>query len=301
MILDHRFSLRKTAAAPMNPAAEKEEKPPPYTQSSYPTYDSNKPLPSPLLTPPPTHPRRQTSHGQLVQAAELKPYPTPTPSASSSRLADPLSPPAAPDPPPTVNQVHLLSKKEDIIGTFYVDPLIPTLNPGKRKKRGKRAASLPHASFQTRSGAIGLSLATTGNVLDSSKADITVASKTGNIEIRLLPTPPTRPRIAVDITSRSGDIMVWLPETFSGVIQLHTKKGELHVLPSLVKVAQVLKSTDKEAMLLMGSGPRGEESSQTDLCQLNSRSGKVIIGLSGKDKHPQETGFWKKLSLFFSG
>lgn len=98
--------------------------------------------------------------------------------------------------------------------------------------------------------------------------------------------------------------MVWLPETFSGVIQASTGKGELVVLPGLARMVRVLKSTNKEVMLLMGSqqwSGGGEDSAMTDLCQLSSRSGKVIIGLSGQDKLPEQSGFWKKLSQFFRG
>jgi hypothetical protein len=97
--------------------------------------------------------------------------------------------------------------------------------------------------------------------------------------------------------------MIWLPETFSGVIQGNTGKGELIVLPGLARTVRVLKSTNKEVMLLMGSQQisGSEDSAMTDLCQLSSRSGKVIIGLSGQDRLPEQSGFWKKLSKFFSG
>ena len=101
----------------------------------------------------------------------------------------------------------------------------------------------------------------------------------------------------------SGEIMIWLPETFSGVIQGNTGRGELMVLPGLARTVRVLKSTNKEVMLLMGSQQisGSEDSAMTDLCQLSSRSGKVIIGLSGQDRLPEQSGFWKKLSKFFTG
>ncbi|KAJ3506754.1 hypothetical protein NMY22_g17147 [Coprinellus aureogranulatus] len=114
---------------------------------------------------------------------------------SVSRLREPSmssKPPVLPlDPPPTVNQVHLHSKKEDIIGTFYVDPQIPALTPGgKRRRRDKRRQpDMPHASFQTRSGNLSLSLGTTGSARDTPKAIVTASSRTGSIEIRLLSTP----------------------------------------------------------------------------------------------------------------
>jgi hypothetical protein len=96
----------------------------------------------------------------------------------------------------------------------------------------------------------------------------------------------------------TGDITVWFPETFSGVIQLNTVKGELHVLPYLAKAVRTLKDTHKEAVLLMGTQAEG---GLTDLCQVSSRSGKIIIGLSGQDRHPEKEGFWTKFSRFLRG
>ncbi|KAJ2918695.1 hypothetical protein MD484_g1782, partial [Candolleomyces efflorescens] len=263
-----RLSLKKPPAAPApapsasastSMAYRDTEKPPPYTQNGV---NLNRPVPPlpPRLLPP---------------ERDLRP------SASTSALSAISS--SIPDPPATVNQVHLVSKKEDIIGTFFVDPRIPTLSPKhKRKKHGKRG-DLPHASFQTRSGGISLALATTGNVKESPNATVNVASRSGCIEMRLvrfsilgltivtegdiftqLPTPPSRPRIGVDARSRSGDITIWFPETFSGVIQLNTVKGELHVLPNLAKAVRTLKDTHKEAVLLMGTQAEG---GLTDLCQ----------------------------------
>ncbi|RXW21671.1 hypothetical protein EST38_g4190 [Candolleomyces aberdarensis] len=252
------------------------EKPPPYTQSN--GINLNRPVPPlpPRLLPPETHLRPS------VSTSELK--------AGSASF---------PDPPATVNQVHLFSKKEDIIGTFFVDPRTPSLSPmPKRKKHGKRGGDQPHASFQTRCANISLVLAATGSIKEAAKATINVASRSGCIEIRLMPTPSTRPRIGVDARSRSGDIIVWFPETFSGVIQLNTVKGELHLLPNLAKAVRTLKDTDKEAMLIMGNQAEG---GLTDLCQLTSRTGKIIIGLSGQDKHPQKEGFWAKFSRMLRG
>lgn len=101
-------------------------------------------------------------------------------------------------------------------------------------------------------------------------------------------------------SSSTGDVTLWLPDNFSGLVQLNTRKGEIHVLPRLLETAKVLKQTDFEALIVVGSGvaPNGQ---LTDLCQLNSHRGKVIVGFDGMDRHLEKTGFWKKLSDFFKG
>ncbi|EFI27352.1 hypothetical protein CC1G_14825 [Coprinopsis cinerea okayama7 len=262
------------------------EKPPPYTQNNY-----NAPLPA---VPEASGSQSQYHHNHRQQLQ--------IPSTSTSAFSGNTV--VNPETPATVNQIHLASKKEDIIGTFHIDPRTPVSSTKKRKKNGKRPV-LPHASFKTSSGSIQLSLATTGNINESPRANVSVASGSGCIELKLLPMAnPARPRIGLDVISAQGDITVHLPETFSGLIQLNTRKGELHVLPALMRKVKVLKATDKETMVLMGThGPpiEGEPPFLTDLCQLNSRSGKVIVGLAGHDKQPEKAGFWKKLGDFFRG
>jgi hypothetical protein len=91
-----------------------------------------------------------------------------------------------------------------------------------------------------------------------------------------------------------------LPHTFSGVLQLSTRKGSLHFLPGLAAVMKVIKKSDKEALVSIGDHTTAGTTEHLDFCQLDSRSGKVIVGLSGKDRHTElKTGFWA--ALFSSG
>ena len=105
----------------------------------------------------------------------------------------------------------------------------------------------------------------------------------------------------------AGDIITFLPETFTGVVHLRTKKGAITVLPALGGSARVVKHSDTETLFIVES-PRdpapdthSESNRETALCELTSRRGNVIIGLRGRDRHEPTVGLWQKLSNFFSG
>jgi len=213
----------------------------------------------------------------------------------------PLRPSSDP-PSPSVNQMHLQSGPNPIQGTFYIDPKIPSLGfNGKGHK--SRQKNPPHASFRTRQGTIALELGTAGDLNETSKASVLVASHGGDIRIKLLPTPATKPRIALEVYSRKGDILLFLPKTFCGVVQLSTRKGGLQLLPALAAIMRVVKETDNEALLLLGNQTMSKSNSgdnqALDFCQLNSRTGKLIVGLSGQDRYEPKVGFWKKLGSMF--
>jgi hypothetical protein len=94
----------------------------------------------------------------------------------------------------------------------------------------------------------------------------------------------------------SGDIILFLPSTFSGVIHLTTRKGSLHLLSGLAAAMKVIKKTDKEALVSMGDNAVYGDTKHVDFCQLTSRSGKLIVGLTGQDSHAQvKSGFWATL------
>lgn len=97
--------------------------------------------------------------------------------------------------------------------------------------------------------------------------------------------------------------MLFIPRTFSGVLQLNTSKGSIQLLPAFSASTKILKETDHEALVLIENqnlaapgGPR-----VADFCQLNSRSGKLIIGLDGEDNYVPEVGLWKKLEGYLRG
>ncbi|KXN92423.1 hypothetical protein AN958_07041 [Leucoagaricus sp. SymC.cos] len=247
------------------------------------------------------------------------PY-TPGPDWSGTiRSRHTAAPPPLPErkttvPLASVSRVHLFSKHESITGTFHIDPSTPghgegpTLHTrcgrwkkgkGKGKKKGVAEAG-PHASFQTRSGDIKLHLGTTlgtdAPAEREERANIFVGSRKGKVEVTLLPrdaTPPEgmttkQPFIGLDVFSRSGDVTVYLPETFSGVVRVESVKGEMRFLPTLAGGMRVLKSTGQETMFTLGDG-------QGDLCEVFTRKGQIVLGVAGRDVLKEEVGFWRKL------
>jgi len=88
--------------------------------------------------------------------------------------------------------------------------------------------------------------------------------------------------------------VLFVPKTFSGVIQLNTRKGSLQFLPALASSMKVLKESDTEALILVGD-QSATETREMDFCQLNTRDGKLTAGLSDIDKIEVKVSFWKKL------
>jgi hypothetical protein len=71
----------------------------------------------------------------------------------------------------------------------------------------------------------------------------------------------------------------------------------------MAALMRVIKHTDDEALVLVGNqtmskGPNDHQA--LDFCQLNSRGGKIVVGLSGQDRYESKVGFWKKLGNIFS-
>ncbi|GLB43400.1 hypothetical protein LshimejAT787_1303010 [Lyophyllum shimeji] len=241
------------------------EEPPPYTS-----------IPSGSAHLPPPRDISSSSH---------KPLPRPSPRQS---------------PRPSINQVHIQERGDNISGTFFIDPSIPSLGFNAKGDKARKK-NPPHASFRTRHGGIALDLGTTGEAsVAGPKANVLVSSRSGNISIKLLPNAPSRPRIGLEAISRGGNIMLFVPETFAGVIQLNTRKGNLQFLPALASRLKVLKESDKEALILVGD-QKATETREMDFCQLNTRHGKIIVGLSDIDKPDVKLGFWKKLASVFGG
>jgi len=204
-------------------------------------------------------------------------------------------------PPPTVDQVHIFSRHEDIKGTFYIDPHVPSLRRNSNRKR--KSQQMPHASFRTRRANISIDLGTTGDVGDVKKANIEVATDRGDIKINLLPTLPFRP-LGLNVTSRRGNIVFFLPETFTGIVHLGTRKGEMVVLPALAKIMKVVKTSNKEVIFMIAptnSHNGADNSGEATLCQLNSRKGSIVVGLRGHDQYVSQPSFWKKLGCYLRG
>ena len=110
--------------------------------------------------------------------------------------------------------------------------------------------------------------------------------------------------LVVTDSSLSGNIVLFLPESFTGIVHLMTRKGEMAVLPVLAGIMKVVKTSDKEIIFMIApkNAPSGADySGETTLCQLNTRKGTVVVGLSGRDQYAPQPGFWKKIGGFLRG
>lgn len=71
----------------------------------------------------------------------------------------------------------------------------------------------------------------------------------------------------------------------------------------MAALMRIMKNDDDEALVLVGdqmmSKTSRDDTQALDFCQLNSRGGKVIVGLSGQDRYDPKVGFWKKLGSIF--
>ncbi|KAF7309828.1 hypothetical protein MIND_00354700 [Mycena indigotica] len=201
----------------------------------------------------------------------------------------------SPDP---LNRIYLETRFADVTGTYYVAPhsIVPEVNV-RRRKRQKRKQT-PDAIFRSRRGNLSLDLGTIGYASENAKASVNASTKSGNISLNLIAGAKVRPRFDVEVNTRTGHVVLFVTETFSGAIQLHTNRGQLEFLPGITAEMRVIKSTDTEYLVLVGPQPVGAEQPPADYCRVQTRSGNIKVGLRGKDVYVQPFGLWQRLTSF---
>ncbi|KAJ7247634.1 hypothetical protein B0H12DRAFT_738500 [Mycena haematopus] len=171
----------------------------------------------------------------------------------------------------------------------------------KARRKKRKLKPIPDAVFRSRRGNLSLDIATTGYASDVPKAFIEASTKSGNISLNLISGADTKPRFDVEANTRSGTIVLFVPNTFSGAIQLHTKTGDLTFLPGLASGIQIIKSSDNEYLVLVGKQQQavGLQPAYADFCRLRTRTGNIIVGERGKDTYVKTTSVWQKLGDCF--
>jgi len=229
--------------------------------------------------------------------------PMPLMVASSSKSSVPRRPDIS-LPSGSFSRVSLQTRFADITGTYYIEPKNVTELVSRRKKRKNKIKHIPDAVFRTKRGNITLDLATTGHANEVAKASVVASTKSGNISLNLISGAESRPRFDLEANTRSGNIVLFVPNTFAGAIQLHTKRGNIDFLAGIASGMQVVKSTDTEYLVLVGNQGRQQplgSSQPADFCRLRTRTGNIIVGERGKDRYVKDTSLWEKLTGFFRG
>ncbi|KAI0791974.1 hypothetical protein C8Q75DRAFT_753847 [Abortiporus biennis] len=199
-----------------------------------------------------------------------------------------------------VNHVRLESRHNAISGSYILNPELPGAPiaphpcrhhrdrfPSGRKHRSAlhKDMSPPNASFTTRHGSISLNIATAGDNDTVTKSHVQVASRHGKCNVNIFQIQPNK-HVNLEVFTRHGNITVFIPPNFNGVLNLHSRKGVVTFLDGFSRLARVVNGNDYEALVLFGSENLSLAdlgSPNVDTCWLSTRSGKLTIGVSGVD------------------
>ncbi|KAH9930280.1 uncharacterized protein B0H18DRAFT_994153 [Fomitopsis serialis] len=246
---------------------------------------------------------------------------------SASQLQSPASPPVPASvllrspQEKTVNHLSLYSRHDPIIGTYLVDPhLKHPLSQSKRDrsldktharnvrdvfgsvpgdeddgcesdesdKKGwlrRRGTRRPEVIL----GIVGSDAAASQSAERKARGRVMLSSRHGRIEAKLTEIHPNR-CVDLDVSTRHGNITIYLPPNYDGVIALRTRRGPSGVtfLPAFAAQARVVRGNDHEMLVSLSSTTSHTEVStpqeNEDYCIVGTRHGKITIGLHGQDE-----------------
>jgi len=215
----------------------------------------------------------------------------------------------------STNNLCITTRSEPITGAFRIDPMLcsPEIltkrKKGRRKKRHQRKWADDdrlNAYFESRKGDITLDLGVVGAGGQGRGTTARIETKTrkGNVELDVFELHGGR-HISLDVMTKDGDIRLFVPPNFRGILNLFSKKGDLKILPGLARTMRVLSAKPEEMLIMIGSveGLPSSEASSTwegDFAQLTSRKGSIMVGIYGEDKVPSNPSWWKKVVSLFS-
>ncbi|KAF9818259.1 hypothetical protein IEO21_02887 [Rhodonia placenta] len=174
--------------------------------------------------------------------------------------------------------------------------------PGCEGKHRKQRQSEINAAFRTRHGNIKLELA----VVDSSAQSagtgkdkekkahgrVMVSSRHGRLDLNLVEVQPTR-SVDLDVSTRSGNITVFLPASFAGPIAFRRQGGSsgIQLLPALAARARITRGTDREMLVVISPDVAPDAvplpaHEGDDCCVIGTRHGKITVGINGVDQLP---------------
>ncbi|KAJ3488659.1 hypothetical protein NLI96_g2683 [Meripilus lineatus] len=201
-----------------------------------------------------------------------------------------------------VNNIYLESRHNQIIGSYILNAELPVTSPlglncsrrhqfpskGLDKKNWRiiKQPFTPNAFFQTRHGSISLNLATAGFSDAGTRTNVQAKTRHGKINVNLFSLQPKK-RICLEVASRHGNIVVFIPPNFDGALTIRSRRGNVNFLPAFARSARTVSGNDKESFVLFGEGnysPADLATDYIDSCFLSTRTGKITIGVSGVDR-----------------
>jgi len=202
------------------------------------------------------------------------------------------------------NGLNIFTVIEPIRGSWLLDPLAPQSSEtsifqtivqhrvGRRPRRSRNMTlGTATAKLDSRHGNISAALRVVGESPTTATATIRVTTRSGNIVLELISKSPTR-MVHFDAYSRSGNISLLIPRSFSGVVELRARNGGMELLPALASSARIMRASDRETVVLVGNNaiPQVGASGTGDLARLCARSGNVRLGFSGEDVFNESGG-----------
>jgi len=210
----------------------------------------------------------------------------------------------APQSSVPTNGLSVFTVLEPIKGSWLLDPLaalssgpsvlqtiVQSRAGGRRPRRFRNmTVGSPTAKFDSRHGSISTVLRVVGDSVPA-VATIRCTTRSGNIVLELVTKSPSR-MVHIDAYSRSGNISLLIPRSFSGVVELRARRGDVELLPVLASSVRIVRASDKETVVLVGNNafPEAGPSNTGDLARLCNRSGHLRLGFCGEDVFNESEG-----------
>ena len=105
----------------------------------------------------------------------------------------------------------------------------------------------------------------------------------------------------------AAPIVLFVPPNFQGALKLHSRHGNVKFLPGFQQRARVITADDEGALVLFGDNELSSVIEPTsdglDWCSVESRHGRLTIGVSGVDQVAvaAETSLIKKIGTMMLG
>jgi len=108
--------------------------------------------------------------------------------------------------------------------------------------------------------------------------------------------------VCLEVLTKDGNIIVFIPPNFSGGIQFRSKRvrNALNFLPEFATRARIINGSDKDSFVLFGTHDLSLsdlKNTERDLLLLSTQSGMITVGVTGLDYYEEPKlpiGFWKK-------